>query len=170
MFNLSLNLPSVIEPVLSGTMAVLTNPRHEKFAQAVAGGMSAGAAYRKIYKSKPESAETQGPLLLRDVQVSFRVAEIRENANKIAKERLDLTQEEVLAYLARVVRTPIGDVDHTSDLCQERTFIEGNEETSVKVKMVGKLEAIKQVATMCGWNAPQKVENDGKLEIVVRKL
>lgn len=141
-------------------MAVLTNPKHEAFAQAVAKGESAAEAYRKTYpRASAATAETNGPALIRDeTQVQLRIAEIRENANRIAKERLDLTQEEALAYLARVVRTPIGEVDHTSDLCQERTFIEGNEETSVKVKMCGKLEAIKQVATMCGWNAPQKVE------------
>jgi hypothetical protein len=141
-------------------MAVLTNPKHEKFAQAVASGLSAAAAYRKVYKCKPESAETNGPAMLRENQVAIRVAEIRENANKVAAEKLNLTQEEALQYLARVVRTPIGEIDQTSDLCQERTYVEGNEETSVKVKMPGKLDAIKLMASMCGWNAPQKLEGN----------
>jgi hypothetical protein len=141
-------------------MAVLTNPKHEKFAQAVASGTSAAAAYRKLYKCQPQTAETSGPELARNPQVSLRVAEIRENANKVAAEKLNLTQEEALQYLARVVRTPIGEIDQTSDLCQERTYVEGNEETSVKVKMPGKLDAIKLMASMCGWNAPQKLEGN----------
>lgn len=178
---LGLGLTGVCFLSFSGTMPVLTNAKHEAFAQAVAvGGKSATAAYRKVYGAKGPTCEQRGSKLM--VKVKSRLEELRANANRIAAEKLNLTQEEVLQYLARVVRTPVGEVDETSDLCQEWTrdelavggqqgklkqgnLPEGNEKSSAsalilktKVKMPNKLDAIKRVAAMCGWNAPQKVE------------
>lgn len=61
----------------------------------------------------------------------------------MAAERVQFTKQDALEFLTDVIRTPIGDVDHKSRLCQERTYIAGQGETSVRVKMPGKLDAVK---------------------------
>jgi hypothetical protein len=56
-------------------MAVLTNPRHEAFAQALARGMSAAASYRQVgFKPHRANAAT----LARKEHISVRVAELQE--------------------------------------------------------------------------------------------
>lgn len=159
---------------LISCMPVLKNPKHEAFAQAVAGGMEAGKAYRKVYKSKAKTAETSGPRLFRNVAVKARVRELQEETSKT----IAFTKQEALEFLADVIRTPIGDIDETSPLCQEYTVDEinsgggqgklrrgnapeGNERRGdsilrTKLKMPSKLDALKQMAQLCGWNEPEK--------------
>jgi hypothetical protein len=56
-------------------MAILTNPRHEAFAQAIARGMSAAAAYGQVgFKPHRANAAT----LARKKHISVRVAELQE--------------------------------------------------------------------------------------------
>jgi hypothetical protein len=58
-------------------MATLTNPRHEDFAQALARGMSASAAYVEAgYKANPHNAAA----LAREKHIRTRVAELQEAA------------------------------------------------------------------------------------------
>lgn len=57
-----------------------------------------------------------------------------------------LSKHEKRAFLARIVRTPIGDVSAASDLCQEHTVTEG----MTKVKMPSKLQAIELDAKLAG--------------------
>jgi phage terminase small subunit len=56
-------------------MAILTNPRHEAFAQALAQGMSASAAYGQV-GFKPHRANAAS--LARKEHISVRVAELQE--------------------------------------------------------------------------------------------
>lgn len=127
-------------------MPVLKNPKHEAFAQAVATGSSGAGAYLvHISKGKCSRAtcEVNSCQLLRDgTKVALRVSELREELAERSKEKAFLSFDEKRNFFAMIVRTPIGEIDHTSPLCQERTFIEGQEETSVKVKMPDKLRAI----------------------------
>jgi hypothetical protein len=137
-------------------MAVLTNPKHEAFAQLVAKGSAAGEAYRKVYKAKDEVCETSGPRLFRNPQVASRVAEIQEKgATKAA-----WTIETAIAYAEEVLETPVGDVDHNHRLCQERVYIVGREEDSVKVKMVSKDAMFDKLCKLRGWYAAEKVEGN----------
>lgn len=57
-------------------MMILPNQRHEKFAQRVASGESATAAYRLVY-AKAKNADVMGPRLLGNVGVRNRVAELQ---------------------------------------------------------------------------------------------
>ena len=57
-------------------MQPLRNTRHEAFAQAVAAGMSATAAYRLVYQ-RAENADVMGPRLLGNVGIRARVAELQ---------------------------------------------------------------------------------------------
>ena len=120
----------------------LPNPRHEAFCFLLAGGASAAEAYRKAgYKCSTATASTNGPALSRETHVRLRVADLQRKAQEAAKEREAegvLTLAEKRLFLARVIRTPIGQVTSDSDLAQEVTV----DEKSMKVKMPDKLRAI----------------------------
>lgn len=58
----------------------ILKPCWEKFAQRVASGDSAAAAYRAAYGVRGASAETAASRLFRRVEVSSRVAELRKQA------------------------------------------------------------------------------------------
>ena len=60
-------------------MMILPNQRHEKFAQRVASGESATAAYRLVY-AKAKNADVMGPRLLGNVGVRARVAELQSRS------------------------------------------------------------------------------------------
>ena len=147
-------------------MPALKNPKHEAFARNVGiKGMSAAEAYRDGWPNASRSrAETAGPELARRSQVKDRISEFREESAARAKEKDFLSVEEKRAFLAKIVRTPIGEVDEKSDLCQEFGFDivgggargrlkrgqadEGNEveelpRERLKFKMPSKLDAIK---------------------------
>lgn len=77
-------------------MPVLSNPRHERFAQEIAKGASAGEAYRLAgYDADAKSAETAGPRLFRNVQVQARVAELQQRGAA----RAEVTIETILDEL-----------------------------------------------------------------------
>ena len=61
-------------------MTILNNSRWEQFAQRVASGESAAAAYRAAYGARGATAEVNGSKLLRKAMVSLRVAELRKQA------------------------------------------------------------------------------------------
>lgn len=77
-------------------MPVLGNQRHELFAQAVAKGASATAAYREAgYEASGHAAESNASRLLRKAEVAGRVAELQGRA----AEKAVLTRQWVLERL-----------------------------------------------------------------------
>ena len=126
-------------------MPALKNPKHEAFARNVGiHGMSAAEAYRTGWPNCSEAtAETTGPKLARDSQINLRIMEFREEAAKRAAEKDFLTVEEKRAFLAKIVRTPIGEVTKDSELCQEWSLTDGERTTTERIKMPSKLDAIK---------------------------
>src|SRR5690348_15212934 len=86
-------------------MAILTNPRHEAFAQAVARGMSASAAYVQAgYKANRHNAAA----LAREQHIGTRVAELQEEqlaihqqASAAAAANKQVTIESLIAEAAR---------------------------------------------------------------------
>ena len=80
-------------------MPALKNPRHEKFAQAVALNTPAAQAYRDGWNCSPESAETAGPRLSKNVEVMSRIAELREKVAEKAEKKFDLTKDKWLERL-----------------------------------------------------------------------
>lgn len=146
--------------------------------------MSGAAAYRKhVSKGKctDRTAEvTASKLLVEGSEVSLRVEELRDAANRITEQKLNFTKQDALQFLVDVIQTPVAKVDGDSRLCQEweckemqvggqqgklkrGDAPEGNEKSNPlatvifrKCKMPGKLDAIKQLSVMCGWNAPEK--------------
>jgi phage terminase small subunit len=74
-------------------MPALKNVRHERFAQEVAQGKSAGEAYRLAgYRAANHSAETAGPRLLKNVQIQHRIVQLQQ---KVAR-KAEITLESLL--------------------------------------------------------------------------
>jgi hypothetical protein len=75
-------------------MPALKNPRHEAFAQALARGMSASAAYRQVgFKPHRANAAT----LARKKHISVRVAELQEEQLAIHQQATAATIESLIA-------------------------------------------------------------------------
>lgn len=150
------------------------NDRQRMFAELVVSGMPAGRAYEQAgYKSRGAAADVNASKLIRNPKVSKFMAELREKAMESAQMSLN----EALAFLADAIRTPVGEVDENHPLCQEwvrQEVGDGGENVStwtIRTKMVGKLEAVKQLALMMGWNKPEehKHQVDG-LTTLMEKL
>jgi hypothetical protein len=126
-------------------MPALKNLKHEAFARNVGiHGMSAAEAYRTGWPNCSDAtAETTGPKLARDSQINLRIMEFREEAAKRAAEKDFLSVEEKRAFLAKIVRTPLGEVTKDSELCQEWSLTDGERTTTERIKMPSKLDAIK---------------------------
>jgi hypothetical protein len=140
-------------------MPVLNNARHEKFAQNVVNGMSASAAYKAAgYEAK--DANVTGPRMFANVGIKARIEELKAEAAKTEA----ITREEIIQFLADVVKTPAGHVHKLHPLCQSFKDTEDCNE----IRMPDKLAAVTQICKMTGWNEAEKIES--KLEILVRKL
>jgi phage terminase small subunit len=122
----------------------LDNSRHEAFALNVAQGMSATEAYRQAgYEAK--DADVAGPRLLGNVGngIKERVEYIKAQAATSAV----LSIAEKREFLAKVLRTPIGEIDERSPLCQS---FEIGKEGERKYKMPDKLKAISEDNDLAG--------------------
>lgn len=80
-------------------MPALKNIKWEKFAQAVALNTPAAQAYRDGWNCSDATAETNGPRLARDAQVTLRIAELREKVAEKAEKKFDMTKDKWLERL-----------------------------------------------------------------------
>src|ERR1035437_5053964 len=130
--------------------------RHERFCQAIVDGMGAGDAYRHAgYKCANATARANGARLLTNANVRARISELRNKCEQAC----EMTREDMIRYLSRAIRTPIAEIGPNDPLAQEVTVdrLKGGT-VRTRIKIVSKLEASKQLAVMCGWNAPEKIE------------
>ncbi len=140
-------------------MPVLKNPRHEAFARAVIKEGTAGKAYRSVYpEASAPTAETQGPKKLRDHQIRIRVDELREEIEKKAADALVMERVEAMQFCSQVVRTPVGEVTEHSPLAQEVTHAMTQFGPTTKIKMPGKLDALKLLGSWRKWEPAVIVE------------
>lgn len=141
--------------------------RQLKFARLVAEGMPASRAYETAgYSARGNSAEVSASQILRNLQVQKEVERLRKEADAAS----DMTRDELVAFLAAAIRTPIGKIDELSPLAQEvtRDYITRKGEPEVlrvKMKSVGKLEASKQLIEICGWASPKKLQHSGSVSL-----
>lgn len=139
-------------------MNPLKNVRHEKFAQALACGKTLEVAHREAGYSGNRSVASR---LLKDANICNRIKELQEETAKTEA----ITREEIVQFLADVIKTPAGEVHKSHPLCQSFKDTEDCNE----IKIPDKLGAISHLLKMIpGWSVPEKV--DSKLEIVIRKL
>lgn len=95
------------------------NIRQQRFAELVAGGMPAMRAYVEAgYSDRDGNAESHACRLVEHGGVKALIAKLRQPQTKAAT----LSKEEKLAFLAAIVRTPIGEIGPDSPLCAE--FVE----------------------------------------------
>ena len=150
----------------STTQKPLTD-RQRTFARHVAEGMPACHAYQAAgYRSTDAAARANSSKLLSNAMVTAEVARLRKDADTAA----DMTRDELVAFLANAIRTPIANIDETSPLAQEVTRDhlvrkDTAEVTRVRIKSVGKLDAAKQLVAICGWAAPEKIEHSGTISL-----
>lgn len=119
----------------------LDNPRHERFAQAVARGAKGAVAYREVYGAKV-GARKCASALLKNEDISGRVAELQD-ASASSDIMAAKAQKE---WLTKVIMTPINDIDETSILCQSAKYTQ----TGRELKMVCKLGAMTLLARLMG--------------------
>jgi hypothetical protein len=135
----------------------LPDAQHERFACLLAKGAGVSAAYVLAgYKESPASATR----LSKKVNVAARVEWLQEQAATSTV----LSIREKREFLARVVRTPIGEVDRTSDLCQEVT----ETPDATKYKMPDKLGAIRLDNDLAGEGSEAK--GQGALAALLGRL
>jgi phage terminase small subunit len=136
--------------------------RQTKFAELVVAGVPAGRAYEQAgYTASGASADSAACKLLRIDKVHNHIQELRRKA----AERSEMKRWEMIEWLTRVIRTGPGQVASTSDLAQEYQTDVLPEGSRTRVRMVPKMDAAKQLATLLGWTVP---ESDKPVQIVVK--
>jgi len=130
------------------------NVRERKFADMMLmGDVAAGRAYEKAgYTAKGASADTMACLLLKKAKVS----DYMKTERRKAAEANQIERWEVVGFLAKVIKTPVGMLQQDSDIAQE--WREEMSETGGRtiVKMPDKIAAAKQLCQMLGWNEPEQ--------------
>lgn len=126
-------------------MPALKNPKHEKFAQLVASGMSLTNAYRKI---KGKECGTQpancGHSLRKRPDIDARIGELVEEDNK----RIELNKEDVIRMLAQMLQMAPDEAHLSSNLCDMRI---AGKDTAVPVT-TDRLKTIERLARLQGWD------------------
>lgn len=121
------------------TMPALKNPKHERFAQLFAVSGNASAAWREV-TGKTKDADAHSASFMVIHGMKARIDEIR--AGTAAKS--ERKKSELYDFLWQAV----------------------DGEIEVKPEQ---LRAAEIIARMTGWNEPDKIETDGKMEIIIRK-
>lgn len=111
-------------------------PKQEKFAQCIADGMTQADAYRSSFDvaptTKPESVIVNASKLMADANISQRVAEVRA---KLEEKALWTRMDSV------------------------RTLSEIAKGGDPEAKSSDRVNAVKALNSMHGWDAPQKVDH-----------
>ena len=130
-------------------MLALPDARHERFVQLVADKhMSNAEAYRRAVdkpEMKPEVAASMADKWLKRVDISDRIAELKAHAEAAAS----LSREQLVEFLSKVISARPCDAAPDNPHCE---LLGGS-----KIGFPSKLQAASQLARMCGWDAPQKV-------------
>ena len=131
-------------------MPVLKNVKHEKFAQLCASGLSRSEAYRKAAGARAgKNSDANSDDWLNARGVRERIQELQERNSR----KSEMTREELLTFYADVIRTPaVGSRWLAGHSAYEMT------ESGPEIRICDKAAAGAQLAKMCGWNEPDKVE------------
>jgi hypothetical protein len=125
--------------------------RHEAFAQAVAKGMTADAAYSAAgYKPNRHNAARLNTI----EHIRSRVAAIRAQLASLSL----IDDKRALEILGEIVLTPVGSIDQHHMLCQEYSETPTKEGTAIRIKMPSKLDALRVMGTWCGWERGTQAE------------
>lgn len=123
------------------------------FARGLFEGLSQREAYKRAYdctKKKDKTVDELASRLARNAKVKGYL----DGLNKEVEKSAVLSKQERMEWLSRVVTTPMCEVDEQSDLCQEMV----SSDQGVKMKMPGKIDAIRELNRMDGAYEPEKIE------------
>lgn len=135
--------------------------RLEKFCQNIAAGMKQHDAHRKAgYRAASDGAHaSHASQLMKRPEVLKRIEEIRaEDAEKAGYSRVEL-----IKLLADVLKAKPSDAHHENPLCELRHV--GKDAIPVAV-FPDKMAAAARLCKMQGWDAPDKLEVTGKVEVI----
>jgi hypothetical protein len=112
-------------------------------------------------------------VLLSDLKIASRVAELRTSFREVLEKKLGVRQETVARFLLSVLETPVEEVVPDSALAQEvkrtRKVVGRGEEAEEweveQVKTPSKMDAAKELNKMAGWYEPEEVKHSGSVEI-----
>lgn len=141
-------------------MAVLSNSKHELFAQGVARGEDAVSAYGAVFNCAEKSARANAFRLRKNAEVCARVRELQS----VAAERVVWSVEERLRYFKEVAETPAGEVDANHRLCQSMKTTGSSQE----VRTPDKLRAVIAFGELAGDYAKKAEASD--LDKIVDRL
>jgi hypothetical protein len=116
-------------------MPTLRNPKHEKFAQLVASGLTAQAAFTQAGYPSPQNA----PRLRNNELVAKRIEELQVR-NERKAEMAALSRDELIGFLAEIVHAA------RSRLLETRT--------------ADGLKAAEMLARICGYNEPETQKHE----------
>lgn len=122
--------------------------------------LSKADAYRKAYNRKDmsnDAASKAASRLSKDGEVLRMIDELNTQLDRSAV----ATKQECLEFLTAVLRTPIGEVGEDSPLCQEVAYTD----SGMRKKMPGKIEAVRELSKLAGYNEPEPVDVPGLSKI-----
>ena len=115
-------------------MAALENPRHERFAQELAQGISQRKAYRAAFPAserwKDETVDSKASKLAKDGKVLARVKELQEAAASKAVKTARQRKE----WLSAVMDDDAEEMQHRLKACDMLNRMEGEYTDKVQVK------------------------------------
>jgi Holliday junction resolvase len=130
-------------------MPVLKNSRHERFAQLRASGKTGCDAYREAVSNKSKNPDVLASQLVGMPGVAERIEELKaESARKCS-----MTREEFVESLVEMYRSAPGDASLTNPLC-DSLISRGVRHAVFPMKTT----VAAQLAKLCGWESPQRLE------------
>jgi hypothetical protein len=142
------------------------NDRMRRFCELVVQGHPAGRAYELAgYTARGDDADCCAVKLQGKAKVQEYLATLRAAASKAA----EFSRDDLVGFLVKVIKTPVGEVTAESPLCQR---LKVDETGGFLVEMPGKLGAAKQLAEILGWNKPAEVKVDlsDKLSDIIGRI
>jgi terminase small subunit-like protein len=137
-------------------MASLKNVRHEKFAQCVASGLSGADAYRQAAEYSGKQADGNAANWMRRPGVRERIEELKaESARKCS-----MTREEFIESLVAMYQGRPGEASLDNPLC-DSLISRGQRHAVFPMKTA----IAAQLAKLCGWDAPTKIEVEAGSEL-----
>ena len=140
--------------------SIATEKKKEFARLLVESKLSKADAYRKAYKRKDmsnDAASKAASRLSKDGEVLRMIDELNAQLDRSAI----ATKQECLEFLTAVLRTPIGEVGEDSPLCQEVAYTD----SGMRKKMPGKIEAVRELSKLAGYNEPEPVDVPGLSKI-----
>ncbi len=120
-----------------------------------------------------EQDESEFTRLARKTLKKANVKKYIQALNKKLEEICIADAFEIQRFLTDAIRTPIGAIDESSHLCQKKKvkkhYDRFGEELgeSFELEMVSKMDAVKTLINMKGYNAPIKIDHTHKVGVMI---